>query len=70
MRGGTPVPADVELAAGFANKAVDLALAGRTGEMVGLAGKEIKSQPLADVIGVKKTIPADVLSEKLKLLAL
>lgn len=61
------------MAAGFANTAIDLALAGKSGEMVGgLAGSEILSRPpLADVMGVKKTVPPlDYLNKQLKLLEL
>ncbi len=73
MRGGTAVPEDVQLAAGFANTAIDLALAGKSGEMVGgLAGSEILSRPPSGRNGgVKKTVPPlDYLNKQLKLLEL
>ncbi len=70
MRGGTTVPEDVQLAAAFANTAVDLALSGRNGEMVGLVGSKIHSLPLSDVMGAKKTVPLDYLNKQLELLAL
>lgn len=69
MRGGIPVPADVELAAQFANYAVDLAVAGKSGEMTALAGGEMASLPLAEIMGGKKTIERGFLSKQLKLLA-
>lgn len=68
MRGGVPVWADVEIALGFANEAVDLALAGKSGQMVGLRQGKVGHTPLKDVIGVKKTMDVDYLEQQLKLL--
>jgi 6-phosphofructokinase len=54
LRGGVPSPADVELALSFANQAVDLALAGKTGYMVTRWEGREQAIPLKDVAGGKK----------------
>lgn len=69
MRGGAPLPYDVELAASFANQAVDLALAGKTGNMVAQMNGRAHYVPLKDVIGGKKMIPVEYLEKQFKLLA-
>lgn len=69
LRGGTPVVADVELAATFANHAVDLVLSGRSGEMVSLLGNEPNSIPLKEVLGKTRKVGLDYLENQLKLLA-
>lgn len=68
-RGGAPVPADVELAALYANQAIDLILAGKSGEMAAVSGGRPSSLPLEEVIGAKKTIDPEFLTRQLKLLA-
>lgn len=69
MRGGAPLPYDVELAASFANQAVDLALAGKSGKMVAQMNGKAHSVALSDVIGAKKMIDLDYLQKQLRLLA-
>lgn len=68
-RGGVPAPADVELAALYANQAVDLILAGQSGQMAAVRNGKPGSFPLDEVIGGKKTIELDYLAKQLKLLA-
>lgn len=68
LRGGTPSPQDVELAANYANQAVDLALAGKTGNMVARKDGRAHAVPLADVVGQKKLIDLDYLHKQLQLL--
>lgn len=68
-RGGAPVPFDVELAALYANQAVDLILAGKSGEMAAVTGGCPSSLPLGEVIGAKKTIDPEFLTRQLRLLA-
>jgi len=69
LRGGTPVPQDVELAAFYANYAVDLALAGQTGRLAGLQNGKPTAVPLSEVVGQKKLLDLAELKEKLALLA-
>ncbi|NMB02727.1 MAG: ATP-dependent 6-phosphofructokinase [Firmicutes bacterium] len=69
LRGGTPSPQDVELAANYANQAVDLALAGKTGHMVARKNGQAHAVPLADVVGTKKLVGLDYLTKQLELLA-
>lgn len=69
LRGSTPVPQDVELAAFYANHAIDLALAGKTGFMASLQDGKPAAVPLTDVMGRKKLVSPEELAAKLKLLA-
>jgi len=69
LRGGAPVPQDVELAAFYANHAIDLALAGQTGRLAALQNGKPAAVPLSEVVGRKKLIDLAELREKLKLLA-
>ncbi|HPT83449.1 MAG TPA: 6-phosphofructokinase [Limnochordia bacterium] len=69
LRGGTPLPQDVELAAFYANHAVDLALSGQTGRLAGLQNGKPSAVPLTEVVGRKKLIDLADLRAKLKLLA-
>lgn len=69
LRGGTPSPQDVELAANYANQAVDLALAGNTGQMVARKNGHDHAVPLTDVLGTKKLVDLDYLTKHLKMLA-
>lgn len=69
LRGGTPSPQDVELAANYANQAVDLALAGNTGQMVARKNGRDHAVPLTDVLGTKKLVDLDYLTKQLKILA-
>ncbi len=65
QRGGIPSPYDVDLALSFANQAVDLALAGKTGYMVTrLDGRE-QAIPLKDVAGGKKYLDPAYLEQQL-----
>ncbi len=65
LRGGIPSPYDVDLALSFANQAVDLALAGKTGYMVTrLDGRE-QAIPLKDVAGGKKYLDPAYLKQQL-----
>lgn len=68
-RGGAPVPTDVELAALYANQAVDLILAGESGQMAAVRQGLPSSLPLHEVIGGKKTIELAYLRQQLKHLA-
>lgn len=64
LRGGIPSPFDVELAASFANQAVDLLLKGQTGYMVTrLDGRE-QAVPLTDIAGGKKYLDAAYLEQQ------
>jgi phosphofructokinase-like protein len=58
QRGGTPTAFDRQLATRFGLVAVDAAVAGRWGSMVALRGTEIVQVPLAEAVGVLKTVPA------------
>jgi 6-phosphofructokinase 1 len=69
LRGGAPVPQDVELAAFYANHAIDLALAGKTGCMAALQNGQPAAVPLSEVMGRKKLVDLADLREKLKLLS-
>lgn len=69
MRGGTPLPCDVELAGKFANGAIDLALAGRSGLMVGLDGTKLSALPLVEIMGSKKVLGREQLEKELQQLA-
>ena len=69
-RGGVPSPADVQLAADFANEAVDLALAGKTGYMVTKLEGRMQAVPLKEVAGGKKYLdPAYLEMQLARLLA-
>lgn len=69
LRGGTPLPQDVELAAFYANHAVDLALSGQTGCLAALQNGKPAAVPLSEVMGRKKLIDPEELRAKLRLLA-
>lgn len=70
LRGGVPSPADVQLAADFANEAVDLALAGKTGYMVTKLEGRMQAVPLKEVAGGKKYLdPAYLEMQLARLLA-
>ncbi len=56
QRGGTPVAFDRVLATRFGVAAIDAALAGRSGVMVGLSGTEIVEVPLADALREPKLL--------------
>jgi len=59
QRGGSPTHLDRLLATRYGHGAVLLAVAGRFGRMVCLAGGKIDSVPLADVAGAARTVPPD-----------
>ncbi|NLL48662.1 MAG: hypothetical protein GX249_08750 [Firmicutes bacterium] len=65
LRGGVPSPYDVDLALSFANQAVDLALAGKTGYMVTRYEGRDQAIPLKDVAGGKKYLDPDFLAQQL-----
>jgi ATP-dependent phosphofructokinase / diphosphate-dependent phosphofructokinase len=59
QRGGSPVAFDRVLATRLARHAIDEALAGRWGSMVGLHGIDVRATPIADVRGTH-TVPAEL----------
>ena len=65
LRGGIPSPYDVDLAANFANQAVDLALAGKTGYMVSRLEGRQQAIPLSEVAGGKKYLDPVYLEQQL-----
>lgn len=69
LRGGTPLPQDVKLAARYANHAVDLALQGKTGVLAGIQQGIPTAVPLSEVVGRKKLLDLNYLQEQLGLLA-
>lgn len=68
LRGGTPVPQDVELAAFYANYAIDLALEGTTGVLAALKDGKPATVPLSEVMGRKKLVDPEYLKQQFKLL--
>lgn len=64
LRGGVPSPYDVELAASFANQAVDLLLARKTGYMVSRLNGQDFHVPLTDVVGEKKLCNVEYLEQQ------
>ncbi|NMB19994.1 MAG: hypothetical protein GX979_03950 [Firmicutes bacterium] len=65
LRGGIPSPYDVDLALSYANLAVDLALAGKTGYMVTRYEGRDQAIPLKDVVGGKKYLDPAFLQQQL-----
>ena len=61
QRGGTPTAFDRVLATRFGVAAVDLAVAGRFGEMAALRGTEVIGVPLADACGEARSVDAALL---------
>lgn len=59
QRGGTPSPFDRILATRFGVKAVEMALAGDFGRMVGLHGREIGSVTLEEAVAAKHLVSKD-----------
>lgn len=57
QRGGSPTPFDRNLGTQFGHHAVELAAAGKWGEMVCLRGQEIKSVPIEDAVKSLKKVP-------------
>jgi 6-phosphofructokinase 1 len=64
LRGGVPSPYDVDLALSFANQAVDLALAGKTGYMVTRLDGRDQAIPLKEVAGGKKYLDPAYLEQQ------
>ncbi len=64
LRGGIPSPYDVDLALSFANQAVDLLLAGKTGYMVTRLDGRDQAVPLKDVVGGKKYMDPKFLEQQ------
>jgi 6-phosphofructokinase 1 len=60
QRGGSPVASDRVLATRLARAAVDEALAGRWGTLVGNAGSEIVTSPIAEVAAASRTVPDEL----------
>jgi ATP-dependent phosphofructokinase / diphosphate-dependent phosphofructokinase len=60
QRGGSPVAFDRVLATRLARAAVDGAIAGRWGTMVGMHGADVVFTPLAEVGGGARTVPEDL----------
>jgi 6-phosphofructokinase 1 len=63
LRGGTPTAFDRILATRFGLAAVDAAHEGEGDVMVALHGTDIVTVPLADAVGVLKTVPEERLAE-------
>jgi len=63
LRGGTPTAFDRILATRFGLAAVDAAHDGDGDVMVALQGTEIVRVPLADAVGVLKTVPPERMAE-------
>jgi 6-phosphofructokinase 1 len=63
LRGGTPTAFDRILATRFGLSAIDAADAGEFDRMVALRGTDIVRVPLADAVGVLKTVPPERLAE-------
>ncbi|NPV59406.1 MAG: 6-phosphofructokinase [Actinobacteria bacterium] len=59
QRGGSPSPLDRILATGFGTAAVELAVAGRSGLMVGLRGNRVQEVPLEEVVPGQRKVPVD-----------
>jgi ATP-dependent phosphofructokinase / diphosphate-dependent phosphofructokinase len=59
QRGGTPTAEDRVLATLFGHKALELALAGRFGELVVMRNNQITSVPFAEVAGKQRLVPLD-----------
>ncbi len=57
LRGGTPTAFDRVLATRFGLHAVDAVHSGEADQMVALRGTDIALVPLADAVGVTKTVP-------------
>ncbi len=63
LRGGTPTAFDRVLATRFGLHAIDAVHAGEGDQMVALRGTEIVLVPLADAVGVTKTVPRERFEE-------
>lgn len=59
QRGGSPSPFDRILASRFGYHAVQAAVAGKFGQMVGMRGNDIKTTPIKDAVAVPRRIKAD-----------
>ncbi|NPV77951.1 MAG: 6-phosphofructokinase [Anaerolineae bacterium] len=59
QRGGKPSAFDRMLASRFGTQAVEFLLAGKTGVMTGLNGREIAAVPIEEVIANKRTLPLE-----------
>jgi 6-phosphofructokinase 1 len=62
QRGGTPTARERLLATRMGAHAVHAAIAGETGKMIGLAGREMVLVPLADAVGRKKPLDPALLA--------
>jgi 6-phosphofructokinase 1 len=60
QRGGTPIAFDRVLATRFGVAAMDAALGGRSGVMVGLRGTEIVETPLAEALREPKLLDPEL----------
>ncbi len=63
QRGGTPTASDRVLATRFGLHAIDAVHAGAWGTMTALRGTAIELVPIADAVGVLKTVPAEMYDE-------
>ena len=61
QRGGAPTAADAMLASRMGAKAAELLLEGKGGLFVGEVNNELVAQPLENVLGKRKGIPAELL---------
>lgn len=59
QRGGKPSAFDRMLASRFGTQAIEFLLAGKTGVMTGLNGREITAVPIEEVIANKRTLPLE-----------
>lgn len=59
QRGGSPTPYDRILASRFGYHAVEAALAGKFGQLVGLRGSEIRTTPIQEAVAVPRRVKAD-----------
>ncbi len=59
QRGGSPTPCDRILATRFGYHAVEAALAGKFGQLVGLRGNEIRTTPIREAVAVPRRVKAD-----------
>jgi 6-phosphofructokinase 1 len=61
QRGGTPSAFDRLLATRLASAAVDFLARGEHGRLVGLVKGEVRATPLAEIVGMPKTLDLDLL---------
>lgn len=59
QRGGSPTPYDRILASRFGYHAVEAAMAGKFGHLVGLRGNEIRTTPIQEAVAVPRRVKAD-----------